>query len=103
MAPRITMPMTPMRSGAEGHADADLRRAAHDGVSGDAVEADGGQQQREGAEEHGEPRDHALLGEAVGDLLVEGLELHDGEVGIDAGERALRRASPCRSWGGRSG
>ena len=29
---------------AEGHADADLRRAADDGVRGDAVEADGGEQ-----------------------------------------------------------
>ena len=42
---------------------------------------------RKQAEERSEARDQALLDEAVVNLLLEGLELHDGEVGIDAGQR----------------
>ena len=68
------------------HADADLRRAADDGIGGDAVKADGGEQKRQQAEERSEARDQPLLDEAVVNLLLEGLELHDGEVGVDAGQ-----------------
>ncbi len=71
---------------AEGHADADLGGAAGYGVGGDSVEAEGGEQQGQDAEEGHEAGDHAVLREAVGDLLVEGLEFDDGEVGIDGGE-----------------
>ena len=38
------------------------------------------------AEEAGEAGDHAVFREAVGDLLIEGLEFYDGEVGIDGGQ-----------------
>ena len=71
---------------AEGHADADLGGAAGYGVGGYAVEAEGGEQERQDAEERHELSDHAVLGKAVGDLFVEGLELHDGEIWIDRGK-----------------
>ena len=41
---------------------------------------------REQAEERSEARDETLLSELVVDLLLEGLELHDGEIGVDAGQ-----------------
>ena len=71
---------------AEGHADTDLGGAAGYGVGGDSVEAEGGEQQGQDAEESHEAGDHAVLSEAVGDLLVEGLEFDNGEVRIDGGE-----------------
>jgi hypothetical protein len=73
--------------GAEGHADTDLRGAAGDGVGDDAVEAEACEQKSQDAEQSHEARDHAVLSEAVGDLLVEGLEFDDGEIGIDGGQR----------------
>ncbi len=51
------------------HANADLGGAAHDAVGCYAVEPDGGKQKGECPEERGQPRDHAFLGEAVGDLV----------------------------------
>ena len=59
---------------AEGHADTDLGGPAGYGVSGNTVKAEGGEQQGQDAEESHEARNHALLCEAVSDLLVEGLE-----------------------------
>src|SRR5579875_1992353 len=74
--------------GAEGHADADFAGAAGDDVGGDSVEADGGEDEREDAEESGHLGDDALLIEAVGDLLVHGVDVEDGEVRVDLGDGA---------------
>ena len=67
---------------AEGHADADLAGLTGDGVCGDAVEADGGEEERERSKESCKAGDEAIFAEAVGDLLIEGLELHDGEIWV---------------------
>ena len=76
---------------AEGHADADFAGAALDGVGGDAVEADGGEDEGEDAEESGHLGDGALLIEVGIDLLLQGLNAEEGEVGIDVAEDVADR------------
>jgi hypothetical protein len=56
-------------------------------MGGDPIETDGGEEEREQAEQRREARDQSLLDEPIGNLLLECLELHDGEVGIDDRER----------------
>ena len=73
---------------AESHADADFAGAALDGVGGDAVEADGGEDEGEDAEEAGHVGDGTLLIEVGVDLLAHGQDIEEGEVGIDVGEDA---------------
>jgi hypothetical protein len=85
IAPRMSMETT-LSVCAEGHAGSYLGGAASYSIGGDAVEAECCQEQGQDAEEGHEPGDHAVLAEAVADLLVEGLKLHDGEVRIDGGE-----------------
>ena len=58
-----------------------------------AVKSDGCQQERQDSEQHGEPRDHPIVIEAIGDLLTEGLKLHDGEIRIDLG-----KSGACESF-----
>src|SRR5271167_900264 len=55
--------------GAQRHAHSDFAGAAHHGVGGEAIEADGGQQQRDDAKGAGQLRHHALLVKVHGDLL----------------------------------
>ncbi len=70
----------------QGHADTDLRGATGNGVGGDSIETEGGEEQGQDAEENHEAGDHAVLDEEVDDLLVKGLEFDDGEVRIDGSE-----------------
>jgi len=60
--------------------------AALDGVAVDAVEADGGEDEGEDAEEAGHVGDGALLIEVGVDLLAHGQDVEEGEVGVDVGE-----------------
>ena len=81
------MATTRRRSRAESHADADFGGLAGDGEGGDAVEADGGEQQSERAEELVR---RAIMRSSVkrsAICSIEGLELHNGEVGVDGGQR----------------
>src|SRR3954469_21272347 len=55
-------------------------------MGGYAVQPDGGEEESEQAEQRREARDQPLLDEAIVDLLLERLELHDREVGVDARE-----------------
>ena len=70
--------------GSQCHAYADLRRAADDGMGCDAIQTDGGEEKGQQAEQRREARDQPLLDEPIVNLLLECLELDDGEVGIDA-------------------
>ncbi len=86
MAPRMTIPMTRLRAAPSAMRMPISGRAADDGVSRDAVKTDGGEQQRQQAEEGSEARDEALLDESIVNLLLECLEFYDGEVRVDAGQ-----------------
>src|SRR6202789_96040 len=72
----------------ERHAQTDLAGSARYLVRGDAIEADGCEDQRKQAEQGCEARDETLLSEVAGDLVVEGVEVDYSEVGIDVSERA---------------
>src|SRR5580704_14616529 len=73
--------------GAEGHTQADLAGAAGYRVSRNAVEAHGGQNEREQPEQRSQARDKALLIEVSRDLVVERFEVEEGEIRIDVRER----------------
>ena len=88
-------------AGAEGHADADFVGAAFDGIGGDAVETDGGENQSEKSEERSELCDHGLLGEVVVNLLGKECEVDDGEIGIHAGEGAAHLGLEARDHAAR--
>jgi hypothetical protein len=74
--------MTGLR--AESHAHADLLRALRNGVGHHAVEADGGQQQGDGAEHGHEAGGDFLRIERCADELLERRGVKDGDVGIEA-------------------
>src|SRR5580704_3776980 len=75
---------------AESHADADLAGAALDGVSGDSIETDSGEDEGKEAEEAGHLCDGALLIEVGVDLLLQGLDVEQNEIRIDVGEDAAK-------------
>ena len=81
---------------AERHADADLVGPPADHVGHQAVDADGGEKDCEQAEESGELRDDALIGEGAGDLLIERGDVRDGQVAVDLVDGLLH----CGSDGG---
>src|SRR5262249_30226511 len=61
----------------EGDADTDFARAAGHGEAYESVDADGGEERREGRENSGEGGDEPLRSEGGGDLGLDGL--HSGE------------------------
>src|SRR5205807_6451448 len=65
---------------AEGHANAELAGAASDFVGQQTVKADGGEHQREGGEETGEPGHEALLEENLVDLFSLGAHVAERQV-----------------------
>ena len=74
--------------GAQRHAHADLRGPPHHAIGGEAIEPDGRQQQGDEAEGPRQIGDHALLIEVGSDLLLKGLDVDDGQRGIDFADRA---------------
>ncbi len=76
------MPVDVAAGCAEGHADAELLRAAADGVVEGAVDAEKREQEGGDAEAGEEVRLQPLGGEGVGELVVEGRSLRcDGAPG----------------------
>ena len=73
---------------AESHAYTDLAGAALDGVSGDSIEADGSENECKEAEEAGQLCDGSLLIEVGVDLLLQGLDVEQSDIGIDVAEDA---------------
>ena len=82
------------RRRAERHADADFGASAADRVRRHAVQPEAREQQRERAEEAGQHRDHALLGERRVHLIRERPE-RQREIRIDARNRRRRRCAPA--------
>lgn len=70
--------------GAEGHANADFLAAESDGVGEDAVDADGGEQEGDGAEAGDEAEGQAALAEGGLKSFFHWLQLELGQIGGDA-------------------
>jgi hypothetical protein len=70
-------------SGAQSHAHADFAAALADGVSQHAVGADRGKQQRDNGEDAGEHRGRTARDDALVDQGSHGLQIVDGQLGID--------------------
>ena len=86
---------------AKGHANADFLRSLRDGVRGDAIQTNSGQQQRHNPEQPGKAGHGALLIKSEIHLLLHGPDAGDGQVRINfrqrPGEQRLKRARG-RSW-----
>src|SRR5216683_48371 len=67
---------------AERHANADFVGSLSNGIGGDAVEANRGKDQRDGAKQAGETGYGALLVEGKLNLLLHGPDAVDGQIGI---------------------
>ena len=78
-------------AGAERDADADLARPPRHDEGEHGVEADDGQQRRQQREPRREERQHALVPQALVQLIVERPHVGDHEVGIDAGHLLPQR------------
>ena len=68
---------------AERHPEADLRSALGDGVRQQTIQADAGQQQRQHAEAGDEVREQPLRGERRGQVLVQRLDVVDGQIAVE--------------------
>src|SRR5260370_723975 len=67
---------------AEGHGNADFVGSLSNGIGGDAVQANRGKDERDGAKQAGEAGYSALLVEGKFNLLLHGPYAVDGKIGI---------------------
>src|SRR5207248_8923898 len=77
--------------GAKRHADTDLARALGDRVSGDAVEADSGENQSDDTEQAGQAGNRPSLTKPQCDLLLHGADITDREIWIRFGKRLFNQ------------
>src|SRR3984885_1047915 len=74
--------------GPQSHAHTYFAGAALDGIRGDSIEADGGEDECKKTEEAGQLRDGSLLIEVGVDLLLQSLNTEQSDIGIDVAEDA---------------
>ncbi len=115
-APRRTRRTTLTAVGAQGHAHPNLAGAPLYRVCRDTIEADGSEHQRQQTKEPGHLRHGALLVEIAVNLILHGLNIDNGQIGIDFAECLCGSAVPsptrfratgarrrrCNGSGGRS-